>query len=379
LRTYNIDGVIGDATRAFFTSAPTLSNNLVGGWAVVERDFASYTTGTGLGALNQTGYAGYSPNTILTVAASAPTENIRLTTNAPTLTTTTTLTDDRDINALAINAAGASTLDLGGFTLSLRSGGLIASNNIDNTAITIQNGNITAGAPGVGGDLYLHALSYVNGDTNTINRDTNIGANIIDNGAGVVTLVINADDGRGTGVAGLLGATATTLSGFNTYTGGTFINSGRVILATPGADGFSNTATGTGDVTIVGGASTNGSTFQERSATLQLGASDQIYALATVNLYGGSTFDLNGFSQILNNVVFHNTGGNTPQITLGNGFLILNGGITADGAVAARALGKPCIVGCSGVAVTKEALKGASLVLPGARVTIDGAAGTIEI
>lgn len=68
-----------------------------------------------------------------------------------------------------------------------------------------------------------------------------------------------------------------------------------------------------------------------------------------------------------------------PAITASAGIIIARGGITADGAVAARALGKPCIVGCSGVAVTKDALKGSSLVLPGARITIDGATGTIEI
>jgi pyruvate,orthophosphate dikinase len=68
-----------------------------------------------------------------------------------------------------------------------------------------------------------------------------------------------------------------------------------------------------------------------------------------------------------------------PAITASAGVVIARGGITADGAVAARALGKPCIVGCSGVVVTKDALKGASLVLPGAHITIDGATGTIEI
>lgn len=67
-----------------------------------------------------------------------------------------------------------------------------------------------------------------------------------------------------------------------------------------------------------------------------------------------------------------------PAISASAGIVITRGGITADGAIAARALGKPCVVGCSSVAVTKDALKGASLVLPGARVTIDGAAGTIE-
>jgi pyruvate,orthophosphate dikinase len=66
-------------------------------------------------------------------------------------------------------------------------------------------------------------------------------------------------------------------------------------------------------------------------------------------------------------------------ITASAGVVIARGGITADGAIAARALGKPCIVGCSSVSLTKDALKGESLVLPGASVTIDGSAGTIEV
>ena len=47
------------------------------------------------------------------------------------------------------------------------------------------------------------------------------------------------------------------------------------------------TALGTGDVTIVGGASTNGNTFQERSSVVKYLASHQIHNSATVTLMGG--------------------------------------------------------------------------------------------
>jgi len=67
-----------------------------------------------------------------------------------------------------------------------------------------------------------------------------------------------------------------------------------------------------------------------------------------------------------------------PAITASAGVVIARGGITADGAIAARALGKPCVVACAGVSLSKDALKGAELVLAGASVTIDGVAGTIE-
>ncbi len=69
-----------------------------------------------------------------------------------------------------------------------------------------------------------------------------------------------------------------------------------------------------------------------------------------------------------------------PAIRASAGVIIARGGITADGAVAARALGKPCIVGCTGLVVTKSSLRaGASMLLEGARLTIDGATGTIEM
>lgn len=68
-----------------------------------------------------------------------------------------------------------------------------------------------------------------------------------------------------------------------------------------------------------------------------------------------------------------------PAIRASAGVIIARGGITADGAVAARALGKPCIVGCSGMVVSESSVRaGTSMLLEGAILVIDGAAGTIE-
>jgi pyruvate,orthophosphate dikinase len=67
-------------------------------------------------------------------------------------------------------------------------------------------------------------------------------------------------------------------------------------------------------------------------------------------------------------------------IKVSAGIIIARGGITADGAVAARALGKPCIVGCSSLIVSGTSLRaGDSLVLEGAKLTIDGAKGSIDM
>ena len=68
-----------------------------------------------------------------------------------------------------------------------------------------------------------------------------------------------------------------------------------------------------------------------------------------------------------------------PAIRAAAGVVIVRGGITGDGAVAARVLGKPCIVGCSALIATATELRcGKDKLLPGATLTIDGATGEIS-
>lgn len=60
------------------------------------------------------------------------------------------------------------------------------------------------------------------------------------------------------------------------------------------------------------------------------------------------------------------------------GIVIARGGITADGAIAARSLGKPCIVGCSTLIVTATEIRAGDVRLfAGASITIDGTTGDI--
>lgn len=334
VRFFGIDADPNDNARLFITNAPTLTNNIIGGWAVFEREFASYTAGQGVGALNivgattNLGYAGYSPNPI---NESVPEDNIRI--SLPAAGSNTLLTGDRTINSLNLQGATSSTansvLNLGGNTLTLVSGGLIASGATDNIAISIINGNLTAGLPDVGGDLYLHTFGYVNGNTDTVNRDVNIDATIIDNGTGPVSVVFNAGDGRGTGLDGLLQAESTNVTGSNTYTGGTWFNAGRVILNNPNANGTTITATGSGDVTISGGPSTLGNTYQEFRTSVVFGASDQIAHTASLTLVGSGRLNLNNFNQTVTGIMMNNIGGHNPEITTGTGTLTVTGNTIA--------------------------------------------------
>ena len=58
-----------------------------------------------------------------------------------------------------------------------------------------------------------------------------------------------------------------------------------------------------------------------------------------------------------------------PGIRAAAGVVITHGGVTADGAIAARAMRTPCVVGCASLGDVPA----------GTTVSIDGATGTIEL
>jgi pyruvate,orthophosphate dikinase len=69
-----------------------------------------------------------------------------------------------------------------------------------------------------------------------------------------------------------------------------------------------------------------------------------------------------------------------PAIRAAAGVVIARGGITADGAVAARALGKPCIVGCATLVVRSSEVRVAKTSYPaGTAISMDGGSGEIHI
>ncbi|MDP2322508.1 MAG: autotransporter-associated beta strand repeat-containing protein, partial [Gammaproteobacteria bacterium] len=342
VRFVNIDATPSDDQRLFITTlngvATTnigdgLTNDLIGGWAVFEREFASYIPGQGVGGLTTQGFAGYSPNVLDEGIA---TDNIRIV--LPNAGLTTVLTADRTVNSLNIQAptttTGDSVLDLGGNTLTLASGGLILS-PVATTALfnnmAVLNGSLTAGATSDPADLYLHALAWFNGQADlTGNADVTVGANIVDNAAGgSVTLVIAGATGRG---AAFVATNDVFITGNNTHTGGTFVNSGLVRLNNSTADGITNFAI-PGDLTITGGYGNNsGALFNDRTTTVILNAASQVNNTATLTIMGGAILNLNNNNQTVANLIFNNHGGTTPQVTTGSGTLTVTGGsLTASG------------------------------------------------
>jgi len=119
-------------------------------------------------------------------------------------------------NLLHAATGGATTLDLGGTnTLRVGAAGMIVV-GAGTSALTIQNGTLTAGgANNTAGELIVTVNSA---------NPVAISATIADNGVGTATLT-------------KAGATTLTLTGTNTYSGGTNLSGGTLSLASAGALG----------------------------------------------------------------------------------------------------------------------------------------------
>jgi fibronectin-binding autotransporter adhesin len=235
------------------TSTPT---GILGGWAVINPTLTNNTTfqvptdyAANDGSGNIVAYTGYTALTTGATITSNTLANYQVTsTAAVALSTANGATTD--INTLSINKAStgfnttvtvgtAGTGSTGILRLGAQGGFLIG---------TTTNGNGNSGANGtinqliignVAGNGTLTAGGAVN-TAGTINlqldQTLTINSNIADNGSGAVTLVVNNYSTPNSN-------TALYLYGAGSYSGGTYINSGRVNATTA-------TALGTGAVYI---------------------------------------------------------------------------------------------------------------------------------
>ncbi len=303
-------GTIGSNARTFFTTAPTLTNNIIGPWAIIDREFASYDSNYGVGALNQTGFPGYSALGLNTGATAS--DNVRF-----TATGTTTLAGNTSVNTLTFGQqASATTLNLGGNTLTIAGGGLLFGQATDNVNFGITNGNLTG--PSGGGDLFIHHGNY-----SGTNRTASIDAAIVDNGGAIRVIKSSGDTG----------ASVMTLNGTNTYTGGTVINMGTLVLG-------ATSTLGSGGITV-----------NQGTLTQTAGA---IIPSQLLTLGGGSTVTLAG-NNSLSGITVNNLGGAAPTLTP-TGTLTLTGGITATtsnaGAVATIGTGTLDLNGASAYSIS---------------------------
>ncbi|GEP44951.1 autotransporter-associated beta strand repeat-containing protein [Brevifollis gellanilyticus] len=288
---FNATGALGSSNRLFITANPTLTNNIIGAWAISDREFASYDVNYGVGRLNDTGYAGYAGNGLNSNPLA--TDNVRFT-NAGT----TTLLGNTTANTLAFASQSTATvLNLGGNTLILQGGGLLMAQGTDNIDHSITNGNLTSGTLNNPSDFFIHHANL-----GGAGRTVTIGAAITNNGTGAVRTIF------GSGQLGETVATgAVTLNGTNTYTGGTVINSGAITLGATGT-------LGSGGLTVKNGifTQTAGGVIPSQALTLGGGAS--------VTLAGNNS---------LTTLTIDNNGGSAPTVNP-TGILTLTGagGIT---------------------------------------------------
>ncbi len=288
---FNATGTIGSVAHLFVTSAPTLSNNIIGNWAIVDREWASYDTTYGVGALNQTGFAGYTGGVLS--PSNTGTDNIRFSTSG-----TTTLVGNTTVGTLNFATINANTvLNLGGNTLTVQGGGILFGQSSDTNDYSITNGSLTSGTLNNASDLFLHHANF--GGTA---RTVTLSAPIVNNGTGAVRVILSSGQAESAGVG------ITNVNGVNTYTGGTVIQSGNIVLGATGQ-------LGTGGLTV------NNGTFTQTAGGV---IPSQAWTLG-----GGSSVTLAG-NNSLTNLTFNNNGGAAPTLNP-TGILTLTGatGITA--------------------------------------------------
>jgi autotransporter-associated beta strand protein len=284
-------GLIGTRGRVMITTNPTMTNNIIGPWAIIDREYASYDATYGVGGLNAVGFAGYAGSGLNT--SPLATDNVR-----HTATGTTVMTANAVVNTLNLNQTTSNMiLDLGGNTLRLQGGGLLIGQNTDSTSVTINNGSITSGTVGSPSDFFVTHAPY-----DSDSRAAAINAVIADNApvTGPVRLILSAGDTRPV-------ASGLTLGGVNTYTGGTVLNQSTIILGATGA-------LGTGGITV-------------NAATLVQTTGGVIPAQA-LTMNGGSVVTFAGANS-LTGLTFNNNGGAAPTLNP-TGVLTLTGGITSN-------------------------------------------------
>ncbi|HEY1378401.1 MAG TPA: autotransporter-associated beta strand repeat-containing protein, partial [Gemmataceae bacterium] len=252
-------------------SAGQLNNGILGGWAVKGDDWAAVPAGGGTVAP----FAGYVNNDDLNAAAA--TDHVQITGAPPALTAS------RAVNT--VKFASTQALDLGGNTLTVNGGGILAATA---AAASITNGTLTAGNAALNADGRP--------DLVLVSQNT----------TGLTVSAVIADNGAPTGLT-KAGTGNLILNAANTYTGPTNINAGTVTLNVAGAIPDFTAGPNAGAVYVQG---TAGGT-----ATLALGT--QSLSLRTLNGGGAVTSAATG----------------AGTLTVGNGdagsayFGVLSGGV----------------------------------------------------
>ncbi len=211
-------GTIGSNPRIEITNAPTLTNNIIGGWAVVGgTEFASYNPTYGVGALNQAGFAGYDFSQATLPANIQPSQNLRLTA-LPTAIQDSGLV----VNSLNLRGSFDTNFTTAFDTINIVSGGFIANAALQKMGSLADTGRLTAGGSQSTGIAPLYI--YNNANTYTIN------ARIIDTATPVVGSEPTATGAKVRLIIAAAGGTVQLADPNNSYSGGTVVDGGTLTL-----------------------------------------------------------------------------------------------------------------------------------------------------
>ena len=302
-RSLHFDTSVGTPGTALVAWNPTLTSGLIGG-GFTMRDNA----GTGFATITGGNVTRLTPGTVLAAGNPNSATTNFLTNTAGTITNTVVAAA---LNSLTVDtAAGSNIWDLGGNTATVSTGGLAmaGANNF-----TIQSGTLRSNTAG-NSDLIVNQW-----------------------GSGAMAISSVIANGNGNSSLTKSGTGTLTLSGANTYTGGTFVNAGTVTLSGAGTLGNAAALTlsggglnlGTlsatvGNVSITAAAAT-GDTIQNGSLT---GANNIDYAAS--NPRGNAIISANLL--VSGGAGFAKSGGGTTTLSGVNtytGSTTVSGGILA--------------------------------------------------
>ena len=258
-------------------------------------------------------------------------------------TADTTLSGVVSNGGLSINNIGGGTVTLSGANpytggTTLTAGTLITGNDsaLGTGGLTLNGGTLQAGGTGartLANAATLTADSTITGvATNdiTFNNTIGLGANVLTvNGAGNVILSnVISSTGGGNGIT-KAGTSTLTLSGANTYDGGTTLTAGTLAAGT-------DTALGTGTLTMGGGTlQAGGAGTRTLGNAVILTADSTITGVTTNDLTLSNTINLNANLLTVNgagNVTLLNAISGTGGLTMaGTGTLALDGTSTYTG------------------------------------------------